>query len=231
MLGGIACTEKKVGPTAEELRRRDSLEIRVALLPINACEPLRRAHEMGIDDSLGVWLKILPYNATMDIDTAVLGHRADIYILDTVRVARIKVDSIRPRMLMPLTIDMALVANRGKRIRKCISLKEHMVGSTRWSIVDNWLDFIVDSTRLKSQDVFHAQINDIRLRYRMVRDGLLDAAIIPQPYVDSLRSSGHRLLASKRMHGMGLYMDARLLKDSVRMNRAKKIVEIYDAGI
>ena len=227
LYSGSACQSKKEGPTEQELRRRDSLELRVALLPIEACEPLRYAHETGIDDSMGVWLKIVQYDAMMDIDTAVLGQRADVYFMDTVRVARIKVDSVKPRMLMPVPVRLALVANKGKRIRKSVSLKEHIVGSTRWSVVDSWLDNIVDSTRLKTEDVFHAQINSIPLRYRMVRDGLLDAAIIPQPFVDSLRLRGHRIISTCDLRGMGFYTDSHLQNDTARLHRARVLIDVY----
>ncbi|MBR1467611.1 MAG: hypothetical protein IJ606_03160 [Bacteroidaceae bacterium] len=197
----------------------DSLALKVAILPISECDTLRGMVASGEADSMGLHIRLMEYNAMMDIDTAITNGRAHIYLADAGRISRMPAH-IRPTLLMQQPVRYRIIANRTKRIRKAVSLKEHMVGSTRWSCLATWLDHVADSVGLKTTDVYHAQINDIALRASMVDDGLLDAGILPSPYADSLINAGHRVVATTQLTGMGWYMAPGLENDSIRKKQA-----------
>lgn len=198
----------------------DSLALKVAILPIAECDTLRSMVASGQTDSMGLAVQLLEYDAMMDIDTAIINGRAHIYLADAERIGRMPAE-VRPTLLMQQPVKYRIIANRTKRIRKAVSLKEHMVGSTRWSCLDTWLDKVADSVRLKTTDVYHAQINDIALRASMVDDGLLDAGILPSPHSDTLMKAGHRVLATTRLTGMGWYLAPGLEQDSLRKDQIR----------
>ena len=203
----------------------DSLALRVALLPIAECDTLRHIVNSGEADSMGLGIILMEYNSMMDIDTAIIRNRAHIYLADVERLRHMP-DSVRPRLLQEQPVKYHIIANRTKRIRKLVSLKEHMVGCPRWSCLDTWLDQVVDSSRLKTTDVYHAQINSIPLRASMVHDGLLDAGVIPSHHADTLIKAGHRVLATKQLTGMGWYAAPGLDADSIRKDQIKLFLKI-----
>lgn len=203
----------------------DSLALKVALLPIAECDSLRSIVQSGEADSMGLSIMLMEYNSMMDIDTAITNNRAHIYLADAQRLEHMPA-AVRPRLLCQQPVKYHIIANRTKRIRKTVSLKEHMVGCPRWCCLDVWLDQVVDSSRLKTTDVYHAQINSISLRASMVHDGLLDAGVIPSHYADTLIKAGHRVLATKQLTGMGWYAAPGLEADSIRKDQIRLFLEI-----
>ena len=205
----------------------DSLSLRVAILPMKECDILRYAHESGMADSLGLNMTLVPYKAMMDIDTAILSGMAHVYFEDSLRVCRIKEDSLRPSLLLPVPVKLSLITNKDKGISTLNELKTEMTGLTRWSQLEKWMNSLTASAGIGESDVYHAQINDIVLRANMVSGGLIDAGILPQPWADSLLSIGHTLLEDTLLDGMGFYIAPSVQKDSLRIRQAELLKKIY----
>lgn len=218
-----SCQKQEVSHTISQ--GTDSLALKVALLPIAECDTLRNMVQSGEADSMGLSVMIMEYNSMMDIDTAIIKNRAHIYLADAERIKHMP-EAVRPKLLKQQPVKYHIIANRTKRIRKLVSLKEHMVGCPRWCCLDTWLDQVVDSSRLKTTDVYHAQINSIPLRASMVHEGLLDAGVIPSHYADTLIKAGHRVLATKKLTGMGWYAAPGLEVDSIHKDHIKLFLQI-----
>ena len=56
-----------------------------------------------------------------------------------------------------------------------------IVGLTRSSELETWMNNMTDTSLTENQEVYHAQINSIRLRTDMLNNALVDAAILPVP--------------------------------------------------
>lgn len=201
--------------------------LRVAILPVRECEILRYAQESGLASRMGLKMELLDYDAMMDIDTAVLSGNAHVYFEDTLRICRIKNDSLRPELLLPIPVNLRLVANKDKDIDNIRDLKTNMVGLTRWSQLEEWMTEISASAALEQMDVYHAQINSIPLRFKMVNDGLIEAAIVPQPWADSLCASGHKTLKDTISGGMGFYICPSIKSDSLLLQQARMLRKVY----
>lgn len=201
--------------------------LKIALLPIDECNILRLAKESGLADSMKLNLEFISYDAMMDIDTAIISNTAHIYFSDSLRICRIKEDSLRPTLLLPVPTRFSLVANAEKKIDSITDLHTRMVGGTRWSQLEEYLLSLIDSTPENQNEIYHVQINSIPLRFRMITDGLLDAAIIPQPWADSLSAMGHNTLCDTLLCGMGLYISPMALKDSTLLRQAQILRKLY----
>lgn len=205
----------------------DSLSLRVAVLPIKECDILRYAQESGLASGMGLDMTLVPYDAMMDMDTAVLSGMAHVYFEDSLRICRIQADSIRPSMLLPIPVGLKLLANKDKGIENIHGLKTNMVGLTRWSQLEKWMNSIIDSIGMEEMDVYHAQVNSLPIRFSMVKDGLIDAAILPQPWADSLINLGHNTLGDTIVCGMGFFVSPVTQNDSIRQRQISLLKKVY----
>ncbi len=227
---GIAfsCTQSKEQTDAINVLPIDSNALRVAILPIKECDVLKYAQESGIAQEMGLSLELIPFDAMMDVDTAILSGVAHVYFEDSLRICRIKQDTIRPTMLLPVPVKVSLIANKEKDITDIKSLKTYMVGITRWSQLEEWLIQMTDASGLEQMDVFHAQINSIPLRFNMIHGGLIDAAILPHPWADSLTTKlGHTIIEEEILHGMGFFVTPSANADSLKQVQTTLLKKVY----
>lgn len=219
--------------------KTDSIPLRIAILPTSECATIEQGFaDNHWGDTLSFDIEFVRYDALMDIDTAILGRNTDIFLADSVRIAQARhiPDSIRQglKMLLPLPHEFMLIANARKRITKIAKLKESMVGVPRWCMADEWFTTLLDSASAKAkakesfvaEDVYRAQINSIRVRHKMLSDGLVDAAILPQPWADSLVNDKHRTLAKSQLKGLGLYTSAKAMADSIKARQIKAFKKV-----
>lgn len=215
-----------VSATVSDSLHNDSV-LRVAVLPIRECDVLRYAQNSGMAARMGLKMELVEYDALMDVDTAVLSGMAHIYFEDSLRVCRIVEDSVRPHLLLSVPVRLSLIANKDKEIKTVSDLKANMVGLTRWSLLERWMTAISSSASLEQMDVYHAQINSIPLRFRMLNDGLIDAGILPQPWADSLLSHGHILMEDTILEGMGFFVAPSVQKDSICQMQTDLLKKVY----
>ena len=175
----------------------DTTVLRVAVMPAMNCLPVYYAERSGLAYSLGLKIGLLRYQAQMDIDTAIVNGHADIAFTDLIRVCRLQKQ-------VPLTAfagcdePLSLISLKTKRVKKVNQMKEQMIAVSRLSATDYWCDRVLDSTRTSYDDIYRPQVNDVRLRAEMLRLGLIDAAMMGEPFATWMTMLGHkRLFLSK----------------------------------
>lgn len=224
-----SCTDSgnTASAAADSPSPEDTAALRIALLPVEECAPLRYAQETGLAQRMGLDMRLMAYDAMMDMDTAVTSDVAHVYFEDIMRMDLIKADSLRPVMLLPVPVKLSLMANKDKGVDSLPMLRTHMVGLTRISVLEHWMNELVDTAHLEQDEVYHAQINSIPLRFRMVADGLIDAAIMPRPWSDSLAVLGHGVIREEILDGMGFFISTGARNDSIRMRQADLLKKVY----
>ena len=171
----------------------DTTVLRVAVMPAMNCLPLFYAERIGLADSLGFEMELLRYQAQMDIDTAILCGHADIAFTDLIRTTRLsKQVSLTP--LASCEEPLSLISLKTKRVKRVNQMKEQMIAVSRLSATDYWCDRLLDSTRTNFDDIYRPQINDVRLRAEMLRQGLIDAAMMGEPFATWMTMLGHKRL-------------------------------------
>lgn len=171
----------------------DSTELRVAVMPAMNCLPLFYAVQSGLDARLGLPIKLLRYQAQMDIDTAILRKHVDIAYTDLIRAERLgKECNIQP--FASCNEQLSLICQKATRVKRIDQLKEHMIAVSRLSATDYWCDHILDSAQINHDDIYRPQINDVHLRAEMIRTRLVDAAMMGEPYATWMTQLGHQRL-------------------------------------
>lgn len=188
-------------PTAPPPSRNapdDTASLRIACVPTLDCLPLYYAVESGICDSLQLPLCIKTYQAQLDADTALMGKTVDAAFIDVVRLVHYRSTNRMKNVAKFLPTDgrWQLVADRQLRIGSLGKLKGRTVAVARHAISERWLQQIEDSLRWSVDDIFTPQINSYRVRFRMLENRQIDAAILPEPFATRAIVQGQRSLAA-----------------------------------
>ena len=130
-------------------------------------------------------------------------------------------------MFMSLPVELKLVANKDKEITDIQGLNTNMVALTRWSQLEEWMTHTATSAGMNQTDIYLAQINSVPLRFNMANGGLIDAAILPQPWADSLIALGHNTLCDTILDGMGFFISPSAHTDSLRQRQALLLRKVY----
>lgn len=228
---------------------RDSSALYVAVMPVEDCLPLYLAEQRGLADTFGLKMKLLRYDALMDIDTAYILRHADVAWEDSFRLAQYHTqtpnfasDSImaeRDTLWMPTEGRWCFIASRKGKIKKLEDLHEKMVGITRWSLADTLCNIVVHQAGINQQDVYRPQINNVKLRMRMLRENLLDAVILPEPYASWAKAEKHRILfeyprdvipsesVMRKTRITGFYVRRNFIEDTLRLKQLRLLEKVY----
>ena len=228
----LASCHSEQGPSPEELARRDSAALHVALMPVADCFPFYLAQRYGIYERLGLDLRILTLQAQLDTDTALLHRRAELVYSDLARAIMIQqTDTFDLRAIAAAPAELQLITARRGRVRTLSQLKERMVAVARHSITDFWSDRLMDSARMEQTAVFRPQINDVRIRTDMICNGTMDAGFLPEPYATEARLRGNARNFSTRglQPCLGAYVvPSWVLSDSSRTRQLQLLFQGYE---
>ncbi len=190
-----SCKKQEAMLSNEELARRDSLALRVAVSPVMDCLPAYYAKRMGMFDSLNVDVRLVRFNSEMDLDTALIYDRVHLGYTSYPRLVmmeRKRLDTLNVIAEMPG--QLYLITARTKRIRNLKQLKERLVALDRYTPADYWSDEIMKKAGLDQAAIYRPQFNDVQLRSVMLQNQLVDAAILPEPYATQTKLKGNRQL-------------------------------------
>lgn len=202
--------------------REDSAALKVAVLPTLDCLPiyLAKEHQM-FDTAVDIRLKL--FTAQMDIDTALANKRVEVGVTDLVRVERLKKLGDSLRYLTSTNAYWQLVTNRGARIQDLKHLDDKMLAMTRYSVTDLLGDLAVDSAKLKAEQVFRIQINDVNVRLKMLENNEMDALILTEPQAAQARLLKHKVLIDTRKLDMEMGVIVSQWEGMDEANRAKQM--------
>ena len=176
----------------------DTTVLCIAVMPAMNCLPVYYAERSGLADSLGLEMQLLRYQAQMDIDTAIINGYADIAFTDLIRSAKLNKRGVTLTPFASCDEALSLISLKTKRVKQVNQMKEQMIAVSRHSATDYWTDRLLDSTRTSYDDIYRPQVNDVKLRADMLRLGLIDAAMMGEPYATWMTMLGHkRLFQSK----------------------------------
>ncbi len=177
--------------------RADSTAIQVAVMPTLSCLPIYYCEATGLFDSLQIHVNLQTYNSVKDMDTAVINHHADLAFSDLFSAIRLTQPTQGKYYPVFATKEpISLIAIKGKRIRQAYQMKEKMIAISRLSITDYMCDKMMEKENIKADLIYKPQINDVILRASMISSGLLEGAMLPEPFVSHLQSTNHQALFS-----------------------------------
>ncbi len=230
-----SCTKQEAMLSSEEVSRRDSMALRVAVMPTLNCLPIFYAERMGLFESSEEYVKLIRYQAQLDIDTAITKKHTDVAFTDLIRFFRFPEqirDSITP--LMQNEEPISMISIKGVRVKETLQMKEKLIAISRLSITDYWCDHMLDSAKINHDEVYRPQINDVKLRADMLHTELIDGSMMAEPYSSWMTQTGHnKLFQTTAKHPqMAIWTVAdSLLADSVQRQRIAQFVKTYCTAV
>ena len=157
-----------------EQRRLDSLAFKIGTTPTMDCLPVFIAKENGFFEKEGVDVRLRLRNSHLDLDTLLRGGWIEGAFTEKVRAERLVDNGVKLRFVVTTNSYWQLVSNRNMRIRKLSQLSDKMVAMTRFSATDHLTTLAIDSAKPKNA-VYRIQINDVKIRLRMLFNNEIDA--------------------------------------------------------
>ena len=216
-----------------EAKKADSLALHVALMPTLGCLPVYYAQLTGITDSLDLDICLLRYSAQMDIDTAIARRHTDIAYTDIIRAIRLS-DSVSITPFLASDEPITMVAQKGKKVKKMQQMSEKMIAICRLCATDYWCEKMLDSAKISQDSVYRPQINDVKLRSKMLCTGLLEGAMLEEPYASWAVMEGNKKLQRTKENSpqfaVWVIADS-LQKDKRKTEQTRKFISLYKAAV
>lgn len=191
-------TKKLTRKQRVEAMRKDSAALKIAVMPTMDCLPLFVAQHHQLYDTLNGGVRLKYFMAQMDCDTAIERGSVEGVMTDLIRATRMTRQGTALRYMAATNAYWQLVANRHARLKHLKQLDDKMVAMTRYSVTDWLCDYVVDSTKIKSEKLFRVQINDVDVRLQMLRNNELDAFFMTEPQATAARIGKNNVLLDTR---------------------------------
>lgn len=208
---------------------KDTLALKIAVMPTLDCLPFFIAKEQGIFEKEGLKVSLKMFNAQMDCDTALTSGFVDGAFTDLVRVEHLNKEGLGCVARTSTCASWQLLSNKNAKITNLTQLEDKMIASTRFSATHMLADIIMNEAGYSDDKTFLVQINDINIRLMMLRNNEMDAAMLPEPYATLARMDNHNVLKDSRQMGLQLGALAfRTSKDSIKNQNIDKLLVIYE---
>lgn len=228
---GPSYDEQKRISRAEQAKRQkeDSLALKIGVLPTLDCLPIYVAKEYALFDTAKADIRLKYFKKQIDCDEALKKGRLEGAVTDIVRAERMKDKGIALDYLTATNAYWQLISNRKARIKTLKQLDDKMVAMTRFSATALLADYAVDSVKLKNENVFRIQINDVTLRLQMLLNNEMDALLLTEPQATTARLYKNPVLMDSNKKDMYFGLIA-FKTNSMKDNRRKQQLEVFAKG-
>ncbi len=230
------------GPSYEEVKRRtkaeqarlrkeDSLSLKIGVLPTLDCLPIYLAKEHNMFDTAKADIRLKPFTGGIDSDDALARGKIEGSVTDIVRGQYLKKRGTAVEYVASLNSYWQLISNKKARIKQIKQLNDKMVAMARFSATALLADYAIDSVKLKQENVFRVQINDVDLRLSMLINNEMDAVFLTEPQATTARLYGNPVLMDSRDKDISLGVIAftsEAYLDKYRKNQIDVFLEGYN---
>lgn len=206
----------------------DTTVLRIAVMPTMSCLPVYYAEQSGLANKLGMKIQLLRFQAQMDIDTAIQRGHTDIAFTDLIRCTRLAQAKTPVKPIASCDEPLSLISLKTKRVKKINQMKQQMIAISRLSATDYWCDRLLDEANTSHDDIYRPQVNDVCLRAEMLRQGLVDAAMMSEPFATWMTRLGHKRLFSSEGKRPWLYVWANV---SATQAQEETFLNMLDSAI
>lgn len=201
---------------------KDTVNLKIAVLPTTDCLPFYVAEDMNIYKKLGLNVEFINYKSILKCNDAL--EKGLIDGTFTTLPAAMYLKSTKGfdlKLVMRTEGDVDVIASRTKRIKKLSNMRERLVAITRHSTSDYLADEICSITKMPTFEILRPQINDIIIRRQMLASNQVDAVIIPRPHSEYLLQTGNVKVFSTQ--NSGIKFGCLAIADTVIKKKSKQI--------
>lgn len=225
--------KKQTAAEQKRLDKEDSAALKIGVTPTLDCLPIYVAKECGLFDSTKADVRLKAFTSNIDCDDALRKGRIEGCATDIVRGQYMKHKGTDIDYVAATNAYWQLISNRTARIRRLSQLNDKMVAMTRYSATALLTDYATDSAKLRSEEVFKIQINDVDLRLRMLLGNEMDAMLLTEPQATTARLYKNPVLMDSRDKDMRfgvIAFNGKAMDDEQRRKQLNVFVKGYDSA-
>lgn len=212
----------------ERLRIEDSLSLKIGVMPTADCEAILLADSLHLFDTLGVTVHLKKYASLSECRIALRAKLVEGAFIDSALADVIeKKDTVKLTLGPATALSWKLFTSKKARIVRKEQLADKILAADSHGASKKFAEDMADSLKKEKKTVFILQCEDPKVRMKMLAQGNIDAALLPEPFSTEIQKSGARLLADySKSHKGVVAFRASALKD----NRIKKQYELFLKG-
>ncbi len=217
----------------ERLKKEDSLALKIGVMPTLDCLPIYVAKDHNLFDSTKADIRLKPFKSQIDCDAAFEKGRLEGCITDIVRGQYMKKRGLALDYIAATNAYWQIISNKTARIRRLNQMTDKMIAMARFSATALLADYAIDSAKIKQEEVFKIQINDVDLRLQMLLNNEMDAMLLPEPQATKARMYKHPVLMDSRdkdMYFGVIAFNSNEMKDKRRQQQFDIFIAGYNAA-
>lgn len=213
----------------EVLRREDSAAFKVGVLPTEDCLPIVVAKELHLFDTLGVSVHLRHYHALSECRIALRDSLVQGAVIDSVLMNEMIKKGTPLYKGITTGMQWKFLTARKARITRLEQLADKTIAADSHGESHRLAEMAIDSLQKKGQLVFIVQVEDLDVRLKMLGNGNVDAALLPEPYATKAQEQGANVIdrvKSKPAGVLALRSDA--MKPQSRKDQYKVFLKAID---
>lgn len=217
----------------DKLDAADRAALKVGVMPTLDCLPIYLLADSVFYDTTKVDIRLRPFTAQMDCDTALFGGSVEGSVTDLVRVERLRRRGLPLKCVTSTNIHWQLIANKKARLKDLSQFGDKMVAMTRFSATDLLTDKAVKKGKPK-YPVYKVQVNDVNIRLHMMQNDEIDAAWMAEPQATAARLAGHNMVTDSQQDSLRLGVVAfrvAVLADDKRDAQVQEFLKAYNRAV
>ncbi len=175
----VACTYKGNKTTGSD----DNIQLSIGVMSSMDYLPLAVAQENGFFEQEGVSVTINKFYSANERDAAFQSGILDGTILDYTGAAIQRAGGINLRVTSQCNGSFVLVAAEASEVYSIQDLKGKRLAVSRNTVIDFCTDYVLKAANIALNSVDKVEINKIPLRLEMLRNGKIDATMLPDPFI------------------------------------------------
>lgn len=219
----LACTNK--GGNASENDKKSQLNIGV--MSSMDYFPIALAKENGFFEQEGVSVTISKFYSANERDAAFQSGNLDGTIIDYTGAAIQRAGGVNLKITSQCDGSFVLVAAEESEVITLQDLKGKRLAVSRNTVIDFCTDWVLQEANIALSDVDKVEINKIPLRLEMLRNGRIDATMLPDPFVTIALEDGNRSIID--IKDMDLRVTGIAFHDEVIAEKEAAIKSFYRA--
>ena len=219
----LACTNK--GNKASD--SDNNTQLNIGVMSSMDYFPIAVAKEKGFFEQEGVSVTINKFYSANERDAAFQSRNLDGTILDYTGAAIQRAGGIDLKLTSQCNGSFVLVAAKKSEINSVYDLKGKRLAVSRNTVIDFCTDWVLQEANIALSDVNKVEINKIPLRLEMLRNGRIDATMLPDPFVTIALEGGNRKVID--IKDMDLRVTGIVFHDDVIAEKEAAIKSFYRA--
>ena len=219
----LACTNK--GNKASD--SDNNTQLNIGVMSSMDYFPIAVAKEKGFFEQEGVSVTINKFYSANERDAAFQSRNLDGTILDYTGAAIQRAGGIDLKLTSQCNGSFVLVAAKESEINSVYDLKGKRLAVSRNTVIDFCTDWVLQEANIALSDVNKVEINKITLRLEMLRNGRIDATMLPDPFVTIALEGGNKKVID--IKDMDLRVTGIVFHDDVIAEKEAAIKSFYRA--